>query len=220
MFTSQMNFFPARNGRRNAYWWRSRTSACRPRSNCSTRGTTTFEPSKPSPRRRSIPPSLLKREFFVDNLLVRIHFIIERIRWTGLAPWEFDPPSKQECFDECTFPWGDNIDDCVEQPACTKEQVMSSPPPSLSHTHTHTSLSHSLTNSHTRAHTHPNSLGREHRLVRRPARLHQGAGCEPLSLSLSASLSLCLSLSLSLSHTPTHTCAHSLSLTHTHFECV
>ena len=26
------------------------------------------------------------REFFIDNLLVRIHFIIEMIWWTGLAP--------------------------------------------------------------------------------------------------------------------------------------
>ena len=26
----------------------------------------------------------------VDNLLVRIHFIIVMIRWTGLAPWEFE----------------------------------------------------------------------------------------------------------------------------------
>jgi len=30
-----------------------------------------------------------EREFFIDNLLVRIHFIIVMIRWTGLAPWEF-----------------------------------------------------------------------------------------------------------------------------------
>ena len=29
-------------------------------------------------------------EFFIDNLLVRIHFIIVVIRWTGLAPWEFE----------------------------------------------------------------------------------------------------------------------------------
>ena len=29
-----------------------------------------------------------EREFFIDNLLVRIHFIIVMIRWTGLAPWE------------------------------------------------------------------------------------------------------------------------------------
>ena len=33
-----------------------------------------------------------KREFFIDNLLVRIHFIIVMIRWTGLAPWEFEFP--------------------------------------------------------------------------------------------------------------------------------
>ena len=30
-----------------------------------------------------------EREFFIDNLLVRIHFIIEMIWRTGLAPWEF-----------------------------------------------------------------------------------------------------------------------------------
>ena len=32
------------------------------------------------------------REFFIDNLLVRIQFIIVMIRWTGLAPWEFEFP--------------------------------------------------------------------------------------------------------------------------------
>jgi hypothetical protein len=31
-----------------------------------------------------------EREFFIDNSLVRIHFIIEMIWWTGLAPWEFE----------------------------------------------------------------------------------------------------------------------------------
>ena len=31
-----------------------------------------------------------EREFFIDNLLVQIHFIIVMIRWTGLAPWEFE----------------------------------------------------------------------------------------------------------------------------------
>ena len=31
-------------------------------------------------------------DFFVDNLLVRIHLIIVMIRWTGLAPGEFDFP--------------------------------------------------------------------------------------------------------------------------------
>ena len=27
-----------------------------------------------------------EREFFIDNLLFRIHVIIKLIRWTGLAP--------------------------------------------------------------------------------------------------------------------------------------
>ena len=35
-----------------------------------------------------------EREFCIDNLLVRIHFIIVMIRWTGLAPWEFEFPDK------------------------------------------------------------------------------------------------------------------------------
>ena len=34
----------------------------------------------------------VEREFFIDNLLVRIHYIIVMIRWTGLAPWEFEFP--------------------------------------------------------------------------------------------------------------------------------
>ena len=33
-----------------------------------------------------------EREFFIDNLLVRFHFIIEMIRWTGLASWESEFP--------------------------------------------------------------------------------------------------------------------------------
>ena len=32
--------------------------------------------------------ALEEREFFIDNLLVRIHFIIVMIRWAGLAPWQ------------------------------------------------------------------------------------------------------------------------------------
>jgi len=34
--------------------------------------------------------SISQREFFIDNLLVRIHLIIVMIRRTGLAPSEFD----------------------------------------------------------------------------------------------------------------------------------
>jgi len=31
-----------------------------------------------------------EKEFFIDNLLVRIHFTTVMIMWTGLAPWEFE----------------------------------------------------------------------------------------------------------------------------------
>ena len=37
-------------------------------------------------------PKSEERELFIDNLLVRNHFIIVMIRWTGLAPWEFEFP--------------------------------------------------------------------------------------------------------------------------------
>ena len=33
-------------------------------------------------------PSSAEKEFFIDNLLVRIHYTIVTIRWTGLAQWE------------------------------------------------------------------------------------------------------------------------------------
>ena len=33
-----------------------------------------------------------ERKFFLDNLLVRTHFIIVMRRWTGLAPWKFEFP--------------------------------------------------------------------------------------------------------------------------------
>jgi len=36
-----------------------------------------------------------EREFFIDNLLVRIHFIIVMIRWTGLSPWDFEKGRKR-----------------------------------------------------------------------------------------------------------------------------
>ena len=31
-------------------------------------------------------------KFFIDNPPVQIHFIIVMIRWTDLAPWEFEFP--------------------------------------------------------------------------------------------------------------------------------
>ena len=33
-----------------------------------------------------------KRDFFIDNLLVRIRFVIVMMTWTGLAPGEFEFP--------------------------------------------------------------------------------------------------------------------------------
>ena len=33
-----------------------------------------------------------EKEFFIDTPLVRLHFIIEVIWWSGLAPWEFRFP--------------------------------------------------------------------------------------------------------------------------------
>ena len=41
---------------------------------------------------RSAPADSREKEFFIDNLLVRIHFIIEMVWRTGLAPWEFERP--------------------------------------------------------------------------------------------------------------------------------
>jgi len=38
----------------------------------------------------TLPQEVPEREFFTDNLLVRIHFIIEMIWLTGLAPWDFE----------------------------------------------------------------------------------------------------------------------------------
>jgi hypothetical protein len=51
-----------------------------------------------SPHPRSSPSSRRclwvggEKGFSIDNLLVRIHFIIEMIWWAGLAPWEFEFP--------------------------------------------------------------------------------------------------------------------------------
>jgi len=44
------------------------------------------------PAKPCAPWPILERELFIDNLLIRIHFIIEMIWWTGLAPWEFEFP--------------------------------------------------------------------------------------------------------------------------------
>ena len=48
--------------------------------------------SAKSPEVANTARTCSQREFFNDNLLIRIHFIIVMIRWTGLAPWEFEFP--------------------------------------------------------------------------------------------------------------------------------
>ena len=41
---------------------------------------------------RTVSRLLQEREFFIDNLLVRIHFMFVMIRWTGLVTWGFAFP--------------------------------------------------------------------------------------------------------------------------------
>ena len=41
---------------------------------------------------RPLTTAAREKEFFIDNLLVPIHFIIAMIRWTGRAPREFEFP--------------------------------------------------------------------------------------------------------------------------------
>ena len=42
-----------------------------------------------------------ERQFFIDSLLVRIHFIIEMIWWTGLALWELEFPFPGSLISTC-----------------------------------------------------------------------------------------------------------------------
>jgi hypothetical protein len=51
----------------------------------------TLDGSRDAQRELTGSPSASRseREFFLDNLLVRIDCIVVMIRWTGLAPWEF-----------------------------------------------------------------------------------------------------------------------------------
>ena len=49
-----------------------------------------YERGTPVNQVGEIPSLCRDSEFFIDNLLVRIHFIIVMIRWTGLAAWEIE----------------------------------------------------------------------------------------------------------------------------------
>ena len=48
------------------------------------------EPQTLNPNQHPLIPNPKKIVFFIDNLLVQIHLIIEMIWWTVLAPWEFE----------------------------------------------------------------------------------------------------------------------------------
>ena len=50
------------------------------------------EPLNPEPQALNSWSSTIERDFFFDNLLVRMRFIMAMIWWTGLAPWEFESP--------------------------------------------------------------------------------------------------------------------------------
>ena len=52
------------------------------------------------------PASGGESEFFIDNLLVRIHLIIEMIWWTGLAPWAFEFPFPGSLTSTFLVRWG------------------------------------------------------------------------------------------------------------------
>ena len=39
-----------------------------------------------------VPAEQRERDLFIDNLLVRIHFVVKMNWWTGLAPWVFEFP--------------------------------------------------------------------------------------------------------------------------------
>ena len=68
------------------------------------RGTVDYDPAHDLDRviKRSGFEVQREREFFIDNLLVRIHLIIEMIRWSGLAPWDLDRVIKRSGFEVCS----------------------------------------------------------------------------------------------------------------------
>ena len=55
--------------------------------------------------------------FWIDNLLVRIHFIIEMMRWTGLAPWEFEFPFSRKPFIYLLTVYSQHLSTCLKQRA-------------------------------------------------------------------------------------------------------
>ena len=48
-----------------------------------------------------------KRKYIIDKLLVRIHFFIEMIWWSGLAPWECEFPFPGSLISDLGHPHGE-----------------------------------------------------------------------------------------------------------------
>ena len=73
-------------------------------------------PPPPALGRPPASPPPLQRGLFTDNLLVRIHGVIEMIWWTDLAPWEFEFPFLGSLV--CTFL-------CIEPTCVGRSEVTS-----------------------------------------------------------------------------------------------
>ena len=65
------------------------------------------------------PPCAIRwgRDFVIDNLLVRIHYIIMMIKWTGLAPWEFELPFPCSLTSTFLCTSGTNVQKCWSVPS-------------------------------------------------------------------------------------------------------
>jgi len=164
----------------------------------------------------------LEREFFIENLLVRIHFIIVMIWWTGLAlPGGFGP--------SLSYTHSPTLSLTHTYTRALSLSVSSTQ--THTHTDTHTdrafvgveraedslshTLTHSLTHSLSHTYTHALSIRLYHTHTHRERETERSwASRAPRTLSLSYTHSL--THSLSLSHTHTHTLPLYLSLSHTH----
>ena len=74
---------------------------------------------------------LTEREFSIFNLLVRIHFIVGMIWWSGLAPWEFEFPFPGSLISTCLGAGrGASVDDRLRALHLTPSFLNPQPEPS------------------------------------------------------------------------------------------
>ena len=71
-----------------------------------------------------------EKELFIDNLLVRVHFIIVMIWWTGFAPFPF-PGSRISTFLAQVFEASDGgvVEHCTNSWFCTAYGTPQNPEP-------------------------------------------------------------------------------------------